>query len=202
MIDNQKLDLILASNSQGRKALLTGADIKFKAQAADIDEDVIKNNNQSLGLSPAQTAQDLADAKALFVSQQYQSQLVLGSDQVCHLNGQLINKPGSTDKLFAHIQKLNGKTHILTSAISIAQNGKIIFRCSDDARLTMYNLSTDEIENYVNRASEQVVNAAGGYHLEAIGVQLFKKIDGSYFTILGLPLLPLIEFLRDFEANK
>ncbi|MCJ8323878.1 MAG: Maf-like protein [Rhizobiales bacterium] len=201
MIDNQKLDLILASNSQGRKALLTGADIKFKAHAANIDEAIIKTRNQSLGFPPAQTAQDLADAKALFVSKQYPSKLTLGSDQVCHLNGDIIDKPGSTDRLFAHIEKLNGKTHILTSAISIAQNGKIIFRYSDDAHLTMYNLSADEIKNYVNRASEQVVNAAGGYHLEAIGVQLFKNIDGSYFTILGLPLLPLIEFLRGSKAN-
>lgn len=202
MIDNQQLDLILASNSHGRKALLTGADIRFKAHPANINEDIIKNKNNLLGLSPAQTAQDLADAKALIVSQQNLTKLVLGSDQICHLNAQILNKPGSKENLFGHIQKLSGKTHILTSAFSIAQQGKIIYRYSDDACLTMYDLTVDEIKDYVNRASDQVVNAAGGYHLEAIGVQLFRKIEGSYFTILGLPLLPLVEFLKDFEEHK
>lgn len=202
MIDNQQLDLILASNSQARKALLKGADIDYIAIAADIDEDIIKRKNIALGCSPSQTAQDLADAKAILVSQRHQKSLVLGSDQICHLNGEILNKPSNRQSLTAHIQKLNGKTHILSSALSVAQNGKIIFQFCDDAHLTMYELSQAEIEDYVTRASDQVVNAAGGYHLEAVGVQLFKQINGSYFTILGLPLLPLIEFLKHYQNDS
>lgn len=201
MINNQKLNLILASSSQSRKSLLNGADIAFTAHPADIDENIIKAKNTKLGIKPAQTAQDLADAKALYVSQIISlanpSTLILGSDQICHLDGKILNKPGSKTNLFAHLQQLSGKTHILTSALSIVQNGKIIFRHKDAAHLTMYDLDEAEIEDYIKRASDAVLNAAGGYHLEAIGVQLFKQIEGSYFTILGLPLLPLIEFLRD-----
>ncbi|NRA86203.1 MAG: Maf-like protein [Rhizobiales bacterium] len=201
MIDNEKLNLILASNSKGRKALLTGANINFLAIAANIDEDIIKNRNHSLGFSPKQTAQDLADEKAIFVSLQNQTALVLGSDQVCHLDNEILNKPGNKQRLFNHIKKLTGETHILTSAFSIALNGKIIFRHSDDALLTMYELGDEDINTYIAKASDDVVNSAGGYHLEAVGVQLFKKIEGSYFTILGLPLLPLIAFLNDYQTK-
>ncbi len=202
MIDNQQLDLILASNSAGRKALLTGANIKFRAIASDLDEDIIKHDNQKRGLSPRQTAQDLADAKAFLISKQNRSALILGSDQICHLEGEILNKPGKLENLFGHIKRLSGHTHILTSAISIAYNDQIIYRHSDDAKLTMYDLSDVEIADYVAHASDQVVNAAGGYHLEHIGVQLFKQIEGSYFTILGLPLLPLIGFLNQYQKNQ
>ncbi|MBL1419524.1 MAG: Maf-like protein [Alphaproteobacteria bacterium] len=208
MIDNQKLNLILASGSRSRKSLLNGAGIAFTAHPADIDESIIKTQNTKLGINPAQTAQDLADAKALYVghiiSQEKPSALVLGSDQICHLNGQILDKPGSKANLSAHLQQLTGKTHTLTSALSIVQNGKIIFRHKDAAHLTMYDLNEAEIADYIKRAGDDVIHAAGGYHLEAIGVQLFKQIEGSYFTILGLPLLPLIEFLRDhgYKNNK
>ena len=204
MIDNEQLNLILASNSQSRKSLLNGANIAFTAQAADIDESVIKIKNVKAGVKPAQTAQDLADAKALYigkiVAQANPSALVLGSDQICHLDGQILDKPGNKVKLMTHMQSLNGKTHILTAALTVVKNQKIIFQYKDEAHLTMYDLSQAEIEDYIQRAGDEVMNAAGGYHLEAVGVQLFKRIEGSYFTILGLPLLPLIEFLR--QHNK
>lgn len=202
MIDNQHLDLILASNSKGRKALLFGANIKFLAKAANLDEDIIKNKNIKNNISARQTAQDLADAKAIFISQQNIEQLVLGSDQICHLNNQILNKPGNKETLFQHIKQLCGKTHILTSALSIALNGEVIFRSSDDAYLTMYDLHDAEIHAYIKVASDEVVNSAGGYHLESVGVQLFSKIDGSYFTILGLPLLALIGFLKQYQNDK
>lgn len=205
MINNKKLNLILASGSQSRKNLLNGADIAFTAHPADIDESIIKNQNIKLGIKPAQTAQDLADAKALYVSKIVSPAnpmaLILGSDQVCHLDGQILDKPGSKANLLNHLQQLSGKTHILTSALSIAQNGKIIFRHKDAAHLTMYDLNEAALKNYIKRAGDEVIHAAGGYHLEAIGVQLFKQIDGNYFTILGLPLLPLIEFLRDHQYD-
>lgn len=203
MIDNKNLNLILASSSQSRKNLLNGADIAFTAQPADIDESIIKAKNIKAGITPAQTAQDLADAKALYVSKIVSSAnptaLILGSDQICHLDGQILDKPRTKTNLLAHLQELSGKTHNLTSALSIVQNGKIIFRHKDAAHLTMYDLNEAEIQNYIKRAADNVIYAAGGYHLEAIGVQLFKQIDGNYFTILGLPLLPLIEFLRDYQ---
>lgn len=201
MLDNNQLKLILASNSKGRKALLTGAKINFLAKAANIDEDIIKSKNQKLGLKPEQTAQDLANAKAIFISQQSPEYLVLGSDQICHLNGQILNKPGSKTKLFSHIQQLQGQKHTLTSALCIALNGKIIFTASDDAFLEMYPMDTPSINAYISAATDDVVNSAGGYHLESVGVQLFKDIKGSYFTILGLPLLPLIAFLKQYQTT-
>lgn len=205
MIDNQQLNLILASNSQARKALLTKAGITFKIHPADINEDIIKNNNIKLAIDPAQTAQDLADAKALHVgkiiSNKNPSALILGSDQICHIDGQILNKPASQTRLFEHIEYLSGKTHTLSSALTIVQNGQIIFQHQDTAKLTMYDLNQAQINDYIERAADNVVDAAGGYHLESIGLQLFKKIEGSYFTILGLPLLPLIEFLHDYQDN-
>ncbi len=196
MINNTDLNLILASNSQARKSLLLNADISFKAIPANIDEDIIKQKNIKLNISPEQTAQDLADAKALFVSKANQLGLILGSDQICHIDNQILNKPKTTQKLFERIKKLNGKTHTLTSAFTIVKNNKVIYQYKDDAHLTLYNMSDADINDYINRASDAVLNSAGGYHLEAVGIQLFKKIEGSYFTILGLPLLPLIEFLK------
>ncbi|MBL1240424.1 MAG: Maf-like protein [OCS116 cluster bacterium] len=206
MIDNEQLNLILASNSLGRKSLLNGANIAFTALPADIDEDIIKRKNIQLGIEPAQTAQDLADAKALYVSKlvsvENRSALILGSDQICHLHGMILDKPGDKANLLGHLQQLSGKTHILTSALSIVQNGQVVFRVKEEARLTMYDLSAAEIADYIEQADDDVVNAAGGYHLEAIGVQLFRQIEGSYFTILGLPLLPLIEFLRGTQYSQ
>lgn len=198
MIDNEKLNLVLASQSQARKNLLTGAGIGFEAIASGIDEQIIKRQNAMLKKSPADTAQDLADAKAIFVSKVNLNKLVLGSDQICHLGGEILNKPKTKVNLFAHLKALSGQKHILTSAISIALNGDIIYRHKDNAHLTMYELSDDEINAYIQQADDDVVNAAGGYHLEACGVQLFRHIEGSYFTILGLPLLPLIEFLKQY----
>lgn len=202
MIDNDKLDLILASSSQSRKNLLNGAGIDFTAKSPDVDEAIIKQHNLKLGVLPQQTAQDLADAKALIVSQQNRACLTLGSDQICHLHGEIFDKPGNKDGLFKHLRTLSGKTHTLTSAMSMALDGKIIFRYKDHAQLTMYKLSDDDIRHYIECASDDVVNAAGGYHLEDVGVQLFKRIEGSYFTVLGLPLLPLIEFLNQWQADE
>ncbi|MGL1920455.1 MAG: Maf family protein [Hyphomicrobiales bacterium] len=199
MSNNKQMKIILASKSQARKTLLTNAGIGFEAIAADIDEDIIKNNNASLGIIPAQTAQDLADAKAKVVSLQNRTLLVLGSDQICHMDGEIFNKPAKKDRLFGHLQKLNGKTHTLTSAISIALDGEVIFRFEDAAHLTMYNLTAEEIDTYIQNASADVIYAAGGYHIESIGVQLFQKIEGSYFTIMGLPILAVIDFLRNYE---
>lgn len=201
MIDNQQFNLILASNSQARKSLLTNAGIAFEVVVAGIDEDIIKNHNMELNIAPAQTAQDLADAKAIIVSLQNRSVLTLGSDQICHMDGEIFNQAGHVDKLFENLRRLSGKTHVLTSALAFALNGDIIFRYQDAAHLTMYELSDVEIDNYIKAADDDVIFAAGGYHIESIGVQLFKKIDGSYFTIMGLPLLAVLDFLRTYEKK-
>lgn len=205
MIDNEQLKLVLASNSPTRKAMLSAAGIKFTTQSAQLDENIIKRNNDKLGIAPAQTAQDLATAKAMAVaknvSPQNQSALILGADQICHMDGELFSKPGTKTKLFDQIKQLNGKTHTLSSAICIILNGEIIFQTIDEAHLTMYKMSDAEISNYVERAAGDVLNTAAGYHIEQIGVQLFKKINGSHFTILGLPLLPLFGFLNQFNPE-
>lgn len=200
MIDNVKLNLILASNSPTRKAMLNAAGLEFTSQSAELDENIIKLRNMDLAIAPPQTAQDLADAKAMAVaknvSKQNQSALILGSDQICHMDGHLFSKPLRKAKLFNQLKQLNGKTHTLSTAICIILNGQIIFRHLDTAHLTMYALSDAEISDYVERASDDVLNTAAGYHMEQIGVQLFEKIDGDHFAILGLPIVPLIGFLK------
>lgn len=201
MIGKKQVNLILASNSQARKNLLTNAGIGFEVVAAGIDEAAIRENNDKLGIEPNQTAQDLADAKAKFVSLQNRSVLTLGSDQICHMDGEIFNQAGHVEKLFENLRRLSGKTHILTSALAFALDGDIIFRYKDVAHLTMYELSDAEIDNYIEAAADDVVFAAGGYHIESIGVQLFEKIDGSYFTIMGLPLLAVVDFLKTYEQK-
>lgn len=190
------MKLILASQSATRKRLLTNAGIDFMAVSSNIDENVIKARNLKYGILPSQTAQDLADEKALIVAAQNPDIWVLGADQICHMQGEIFNQPQDGDNLSDQMRRLCGQTHILTTAISVALNGQIIYQYKDDAMLTMYDMDEHEINDYVRRATPDVLYAAGGYHLESIGVQLFKKIDGSYFSILGLPLLPLIGFLR------
>lgn len=196
------MKLILASQSPTRKKLLTNAGIGFTAISANIDEHIIKAKNLKHGILPSQTAQDLADEKVLTVAAQNPDMWVLGADQICHMQGKIFNQPQDSDNLSDQMRLLCGQTHILTTAISIAINGQIIFQYKDDAMLTMYDMDEHEINDYVRRATPDVLYTAGGYHLESIGVQLFKEINGSYFSILGLPLLPLIGFLRSHSHDR
>jgi septum formation protein len=187
--------LILASQSRARQMLLANAGIGFEAIPADIDERSIQ---QGSGLSaPPDIAALLAREKALSVSLRHAGHYVIGADQTLALEQRLFNKPADRAQAIVQLQTLAGRQHALHSAIAVAYDGETMFEHVATAELTMRPLNPEEIEAYVDIAGEAIVTSSvGAYQLERLGVHLFARINGDHFTILGLPLLPLLEFLR------
>jgi septum formation protein len=186
--------LILASQSRARQTLLGNAGFDFKAFPADIDE---RGVQQSSGLtSPGDIAALLAREKALMVSSQHPSQFVVGADQTLALGTRLFSKPAGRAQAAAQLRELSGNRHELHSAAAVARDGKILFEATSSAGMTMRRLTEAEIEAYLNEAGEAVTSSVGAYQLEGLGVHLFERIEGDHFTILGLPLLQLLAFLR------
>ncbi|MGX9424411.1 MULTISPECIES: Maf family protein [Bradyrhizobium] len=189
-----KSPLILASQSRARKMLLANAGIAFEAMPADIDERAIQENS---GLSaPAEIALLLAREKALFVSSGRPGRFVVGADQTLALGDRLFTKPAGRDQAAEQLRALAGRVHELHSAVAVAQDGKILFADTSVARMSMRPLREDEITAYLGQAGEAVTTSVGAYQLESLGVHLFERIDGDHFTILGLPLLSVLAFLR------
>jgi septum formation protein len=186
--------LILASKSPARQALLAGAGITFEAIPADIDERTIQ---RSSGLtSPGEIAALLARAKALSVSANHPGRFVLGADQTLALGERLFSKPSGRAQAADQLRALAGRTHELHSAIAVACDSGILFADVSIARMTMRPLDEAAISAYLGAAGDAVTTSVGAYQLEGLGVHLFERIEGDHFTILGLPLLPLLEFLR------
>jgi septum formation protein len=188
----QTENLILASTSKIRAAILKNAGVSFTVREPTLDES--KAKLQLLDVPPAQLAKDLAEQKALSLAPS--SNLVIGADQTLSCEGQLYNKPSSLAEAHQHLLSLRGKTHALHSALAVAQQGKIIWSVCEDAHLTMRHFSEEFVEAYIEKSGSVLLHTVGAYQLENHGAQLFEKIDGDYFTILGLPLLPLLAFLR------
>ncbi len=186
--------LILASQSKSRQALLKAAGIPFEAIPADIDERGIQAGS---GLKdPAAIAALLAKSKALHVSSGKPARFVVGADQTLALKDRLFSKPAGRDQAARQLQELAGATHELHSAIALARDGKVLFEHISVARMTMRSMSDAMIDQYLDAAGEAVTTSVGAYQLEGFGVHLFERIDGDHFTILGLPLLPLLKCLR------
>ena len=186
--------LVLASQSRTRQALLANAGIDFEAVAADVDERAVQ---QASGLStPGDIAALLAREKALAVSAAQPGRFVVGADQTLALGMRLFSKPAGRPQAAEQLRALAGRSHELHSAVAVARDGKIVFEAATIARMTMRRLSEAEIEAYLDAAGEAVTSSVGAYQLEGLGVHLFEQIDGDHFTILGLPLLPLLAFLR------
>ncbi len=186
--------LILASQSRARQTLLANAGIDFEAVPADIDERAVQ---QSSGLSgPGEIAALLAREKALEVSMRQPGKYVVGADQTLALETRLFSKPAGRAAAGEQLRDLAGRSHELYSAVAVARDGQIIFETTAAARMTMRQLSGAEIQIYLDEAGEAVTSSVGAYQLEGLGVHLFERIDGDHFTILGLPLLPLLAFLR------
>jgi len=186
--------LILASQSQVRQTLLANAGLSFEAKPAAIDERAIQKNS---GLVAAgEIAAHLAREKARFVSLQSPGRYVIGADQTLECDGRLFNKPVGRAGAIEHLHALAGRTHALHAAIAVARDGKPLFEDVSIARLTMRELSDGAIEAYLDAAGDAVTASVGAYQLERLGVHLFSRIEGDHFTILGLPLLPLLAFLR------
>jgi septum formation protein len=186
--------LILASQSRARQMLLANAGISFEAVPADIDERSVQKNS---GLSaPGEIAAHLAREKALFVSSKNPGRYVVGADQTLALEHRLFSKPAGRVQAAEQLRDLAGRSHELHSAVAVARDGKVLFENTDVARMTMRPLSATEIRTYLDEAGEAVTSSVGAYQLEGLGVHLFDRIEGDHFTILGLPLLPLLAFLR------
>jgi septum formation protein len=186
--------LVLASQSRARQMLLANAGIAFEAVAAEIDERAVQQNS---GLSaPGDIAALLAREKALSVSALLSGKFVVGADQTLALGTRLFSKPTGRAEAAEQIRVLAGRAHELHSAVAVARDGKILFEAADVARMTMRRLGAAEIDVYLIEGGEAVTTSVGAYQLEGLGVHLFERIEGDHFTILGLPLLPLLAFLR------
>ena len=189
-----KYPLILASQSRARHALLANAGIGFEAVTAEIDERAVQ---QASGLSaPGAIASLLAREKALSVSARQPGKFVIGADQTLALGERLFSKPAGRAQAAEQLRALAGRSHELHSAGAVARDGKILFEAVAVAGMTMRRLGEAEIDVYLDEAGGAVTSSVGAYQLEGLGVHLFERIEGDHFTILGLPLLPLLAFLR------
>jgi septum formation protein len=186
--------LVLASQSRARQALLGNAGIAFEAMPADIDERAIQQTSGLL--KPGEIAALLAQEKARFISAKMPDRYVVGADQTLALGTRLFSKPMGRAQAAEQLRALAGNTHELHSGVAVARGGTVLFSEVTVASRTMRPLSGDEIRTYLDAAGEAVTTSVGAYQLEGLGVHLFERIEGDHFTILGLPLLPLLAFLR------
>lgn len=188
--------LVLASASPARRALLAAAGLEFDVLATDIDEGRIREDLLAKGCDPQEIALALARAKAEEAGPRFdENTMVIGADQILLFAGEIFEKPGDLDAARDTLKRLRGQTHELISAASGYRAGRKVWSCCETARLTMRDFSDDFMESYLRRDEGQR-DSVGAYRLEGAGVQLFSHIEGDFFTILGLPLLPLLEFLR------
>ena len=188
------LPLVLASRSEVRGKILAAAGLRIEIRPAQIDERAIEAEAGTLKAGEA--AALLARAKALTISGAMPGRLVAGADQTLALGTKRFNKPSGRASAREQIQALRGKTHELHSAVAVARDGAVLFEHEDTARLTMREVSDDYVESYLELAGEAALKSVGGYQIEGAGIHLFERVEGDYFTILGLPLLPLLTFLR------
>ena len=192
--------LILASASHARAVMLTAAGVEFEAKPAPIDERAVEAPLIAKGRKPATLALALAEAKALAVCKREPQALVIGADQTLEFGERHWTKPTTIDAAREQLLTLAGGTHRLHAGAAVARDGKILWRHVETARLAMRALSGAEVDDYLHRVGEAGLSSVGAYQIEGLGVRLFDKIDGDFFAILGLPLLPLLKFLREQGA--
>jgi septum formation protein len=186
--------LVLASASAVRRLVLEGAGIPVEVQAASIDERAVEDAS---GLTdPGAIAALLARQKALAIAKQQSHRLVLGADQTLALGQRRFSKPGDRSAAREQLKTLRGQTHELHAAVAVVRDGSALFEHREAARLTMRSFSDAFLESYLDAAGAAVTASVGAYQVEKTGIQLFERVEGSYFTILGLPLLPVLDFLR------
>jgi len=192
--------IILASKSPFRAALLKNAGISFLTEAAEIDERAVETALDDTGSTPEDVALVLAEAKALDVSARHPDALVIGCDQTLSLGDEIFHKPADMEAARGHLLKLSGKTHNLNSAVVLARGEETIWRHVGVAHMTMRALEPGFIGRHLARVGDIALSSVGAYQIEGEGLQLFEKIDGDYFTIVGLPMLPLLDELRRLGA--
>jgi septum formation protein len=176
--------------------MLKAAGVDFVVQAADLDEGALTKELLSQGKDGSAVALALAERKALAISRQNPGDIVLGGDSILALGNELISKSPDLTSLRGELRRLSGKTHLLISAAALARNGQLIWHHVAEARMAMRTLSDAFLDDYLAREGEALLGSVGGYHFEGLGAQLFDSAEGDYFSILGLPLLPVLKELR------
>ncbi len=189
--------LILASASASRRQLLSNAGLVFDIEPSGVDEDEVKLSLLGERASPQDVAETLAELKAKRVSARHPAAMVIGADSTLACNGRQFDKPPTLAAARQQLLALAGQTHELCSSVVVARAGVRLWHCNEHARLTMRPFTDSFVDAYLARAGEQVTTSVGAYQLEGLGAHLFSRVDGDYFTILGLPLLPLLSFLAD-----
>ncbi len=191
--------IILASGSASRAALLTNAGVAFTRIPADLDEDAIKDDCLARGHSPKSVALRLAEAMALHVAKQNRG-LVLGGDQILQLDKEMISKSANLAEARGLLLRMSGKSHYLHAGMALCEDGQLIWSHVETAEMQVRKLSEAAVDAYLAKAGDAILSSVGCYHLEGLGVNLFEAIRGDYFTVLGLPLMPLLAKLRNLGA--
>jgi septum formation protein len=190
------MSLVLASASRTRQLLLERTGVEFTAVPSPLDERAAERPLLEAGATPEDIAVALAMAKAVAVSEERPGDLVIGADQVLEFAGERLTKPADMEAARRMLLRLSGKTHVLHSAVAAAREGAVTWHHAEPARLAMRRLDPAQIGRYLAAVGDAALTSVGAYQIEGRGIQLFEQIEGDYFAILGLPLLPLLAFLR------
>ncbi len=192
--------LVLASASPVRNWVLKNAGLTFEVDAAEIDEAEIKKDCHAAATTAEGVATTLAEAKALAVSRRRPDAWVIGADQVLVFEGTIFDKPMDVEEAASHLRRFRGRSHDLVSAVCVAFGSRSRWLYSEVVTLHVRDFSNAFLDTYIADAGESILASVGAYRLEGLGAQLFSRIEGDYFAVLGLPLLPLLNFLRDREV--
>ena len=194
--------LILASKSQTRVQLLQNAGYQFEAIPARIDEREVEERAQKNSPTQSEMTIELAKAKAIDVSKTHPQALVIGADQTLQINDKYLHKSANFEALRQQLERLRGQTHMLCSSAVLVKNGEVLWSTASTSKMTMRAFSDQERDQVIELEGEKLLKSVGGYRLEGPSIRLFEKIDGDYFTILGLPLLPLVAALNTYLSAQ
>lgn len=189
--------IILASQSATRRRMLEDAGITCEAVASDVDETPIKTRLRENGAEPQQMAAYLAEQKALAVGRNMPDSLVIGADQVLEFGRSMLDKPASRAEALEQLKLLRGHDHALTTAVCVVEHTMVTWRHFEHAKLRMRAASDEFLESYLARLGDRALAGPGAYQIEGLGAQLIERVDGDFYSVLGLPLLPLLAFLRE-----